>query len=411
MKDGEGKRLRQNSAKMITASVVGQLIVWLAYPLLTRLYSPDELGTMSLFLAIVGVLSIAASGQYENAIMIEKRDEDASSVTFLCLLTGLAVSVITMASCLFLYYHFASVPYFVLWIAPLVLLSSWGYILSYWYNRGACFNRTASYQVVERFSTTLSRVAFGWAGSHDVGLIIGSVMGQFIGLFTLVPVRRKFFFMHVGGLLEKAKKWHLFPMFTLPHKEINALALNLPVFVFSAWLDMAEVGLFALALNVGLRPLWSFGRSVHQVYYQKMGRRGDKRDYNARLFRGVCVGYLRWAIPLVLVLYLTLPAVTEWLFGAQWTRVGNLLQTMLPWIAASTLVHVLSFVPNVYGKQAKAFVVEIISVVLELSVLIVGVLIGDLEMAVSLLSIVCSLIAMAQLAWYYLIIRDYGRRP
>lgn len=409
MTKSEGKGIWLNSAKMITANGVGQMFVWLAYPLLTRLYSPDELGEMSLFLAIVGLLTIAAAGQYEHAIMIEKRDEDAGSATFLCLLLSLLFCFLTAGVTAVLSWQ-GTFPDFVIWIAPLVLFSSWGYILSYWNNRNSQFNRTAFYQLSERFAATVSRIVFGWTGFHSFGLIVGSVLGQFIGLFSFIPFRKSAFpSVKFRNLSFLAKKWRSFPLFVLPHKEINALALNMPVFFFSAWFNMAEVGFFALAVNVGLRPVWSFGRAVHQVYYQKMGRHFDCKNYNARLFRGICLSYIRWAIPVVILLYLTLPMLTEWLFGIQWVRVGSLLQTMLPWIAASTLAQMLSFIPNVYAKQAIAFIFEIIIVVVESLVLFFGVLVGNLEMAVSMLSIVCSLVAMAQLTWYYLIIRS-GKR-
>ena len=59
-----------NSVKLLTASGVGQIVAVVVYPFVTRLYSPDELGTLSLFLAIVGVGAIVASAQYENAVVI-----------------------------------------------------------------------------------------------------------------------------------------------------------------------------------------------------------------------------------------------------------------------------------------------------------------------------------------------------
>lgn len=408
-----GHQLKRNSLTLLSASAVGQLVSLATYPLLTRLFLPDEMGELSVLLAVVGLLSIASSLQYENAIMIEPREDDVNAVTALCLVLNTSFSLLTLLVVLLLHsFHLVGTPALLL---PLLLwLSALTYVLSYRLNCAERFSVSALYQATEKIVSSLAKILFGFLGWHTFGLVAGQTSGQAVGALTLLrghhvlapvcsPAHLRSYVSRFRVFLSRHRQ---FPLSTLPQKELNALAVNLPVLVLSAAFGMTEVGFFSVAVSVGLRPVWSLGRAVQGVYFQRMGAKTSFRDYNVRLFRGVCINFAKWAIPSIVILYLLLPALTTFVFGQQWTRVGALLQTMLPWIAVSTLLQILSFIPNIYHRQRQAFLVEIVSTLLEALALVLGILSRHIEFAVSLLSITCSLLAMAQLTWYYLIIRN-----
>ena len=63
----------RNFAKLLSANVVAQAIGLLVYPILTRLYAPDDFGLLNLFLSIGGVLVILATAEYQYAIVLTKR--------------------------------------------------------------------------------------------------------------------------------------------------------------------------------------------------------------------------------------------------------------------------------------------------------------------------------------------------
>ena len=59
---------------------VAQLLPLLMMPILTRLYSEEEFGVYSTFLAYSAVLIVAVSARYQVAILLPKQDEDALKV-------------------------------------------------------------------------------------------------------------------------------------------------------------------------------------------------------------------------------------------------------------------------------------------------------------------------------------------
>lgn len=69
-----------NVLTLMTGTTIAQAIPIAISPILTRIYTPEDFGVFALFLAIVGFFSVIASGRYEQAILIPKKDEDAINI-------------------------------------------------------------------------------------------------------------------------------------------------------------------------------------------------------------------------------------------------------------------------------------------------------------------------------------------
>ncbi|MDE7338633.1 MAG: hypothetical protein K2M92_05010, partial [Bacteroidales bacterium] len=70
----------RNTGKLVSANAVAQALALLFYPLLTRLYSPDDFGVLNLFLSIGGVLLLVANADYHYALLLPKSEKKAVSV-------------------------------------------------------------------------------------------------------------------------------------------------------------------------------------------------------------------------------------------------------------------------------------------------------------------------------------------
>ena len=69
----------RNTSKLLSANVIAQVIGIAVYPILTRLYLPDDFGTLHLFLTIGGIATLFATAEYQNAILLPKSDKDAAA--------------------------------------------------------------------------------------------------------------------------------------------------------------------------------------------------------------------------------------------------------------------------------------------------------------------------------------------
>lgn len=399
-----------NGIKLMSASSLSQLVAVLAYPFITRLYDPSSLGQLSLFLALVGLGSILASAQYENAIMIETDSRNAATVVDICFLlaiiTSFLIFVISYSFFLFLGDDYC----FLLLVAPLTLLSSTGWVYSFWCNRNNHFGHSAAYTAIQSLVSSGMKITLGLFHLQKWGLILATFVGQIVGLFSIIFYRPKknaqLFQFSFNRMQILAHKHINFPKYTLLHRLLNTVVNNLPILVLPLAFDMADIGFFALAINVSLKPVLSFARLANQVLFHRIGRnhRNGIRSYRQLLLFFLKI--LRIAIPLLLIIYIILPHTTIFIFGDGWQKTGQLLQIILPWILASFLAQTLNFIPFVFSKQREAFIFEIIGTLLQCCILIFGLHLENLTLAITLLSCTNTIFYISQIWWYFYLLKN-----
>lgn len=70
----------RNVITLMTGAGLAQAIPIATSPILTRLYSPEEFGLFSLYMAVASILAVLVTGRYELAILLPKRDRDAMHI-------------------------------------------------------------------------------------------------------------------------------------------------------------------------------------------------------------------------------------------------------------------------------------------------------------------------------------------
>ena len=67
----------RNVLTLMTGTSIAQAIPIAISPILTRIYTPEDFGVFALYMAIATVVSVIATGRYETAIMLPKKDSEA----------------------------------------------------------------------------------------------------------------------------------------------------------------------------------------------------------------------------------------------------------------------------------------------------------------------------------------------
>lgn len=399
----------KNGVTLLSASSLSQLIAIVVYPIVTRQYNPDELGVLSLFLSIVGIGTILASGKYELAIMVEKNKKNAATAFDLSFLLMLSISLlfwillIVFKPLLISVFKLESVAGYFHFVPLLIFLSCLGFVLTYWFNRTKRFNLSARYNIVQSATNSSLKVGFGALGFTQWGLIAASIVGQVVGLLSVFFKKKDFdyLFRFKKKRMRKMAVLHAdFPKFTLPHSFINTLSGNLPIMILAAHFNMTEVGLFSLGITMGFKPITVFTGSVNQVFFQKVTENKNLGISSYQLLKAFCIKTILLTLPLFVVLYFALPPVVKWVFGQEWTKAGEYLQLMLPWFFVSLMSSSLCFMPAVAGKQLKAMVLEIFYTTLRLTALFIGVWLKDIKLAIFLFSLVNALYIGGLLIWF-----------
>ena len=95
--------LVKNSFILILGTSIAQFLPLIIYPILARLYSPDDFGFLATLTAITSILCVISTGKYESAILIA--DNETKSINLIALVFAVSLIVLLLISifvCLFI---------------------------------------------------------------------------------------------------------------------------------------------------------------------------------------------------------------------------------------------------------------------------------------------------------------------
>ncbi|HID15238.1 MAG TPA: hypothetical protein EYP16_00320, partial [Candidatus Atribacteria bacterium] len=124
------QRLRENRyvwqiVTLMSGTLIAQIIMFAFIPILTRLYTPAEFGTYSLFFSLASMLGMVSSWKYDQAIMLPKSERYAQSLVFLSILITLGMVLVTVAVLVIFYSFFLDYFHgmeYLIWLLPFSIL-------------------------------------------------------------------------------------------------------------------------------------------------------------------------------------------------------------------------------------------------------------------------------------------------
>jgi O-antigen/teichoic acid export membrane protein len=363
LKTLRGSSFVRSVAVLAGGTALGQGLIVLASPLLTRLYTPLDFGVLAAYTSILSILLVVASLRYELAITLPEDDESAGSLLVLSLAIVLGMTALVGLTAWLLGGHIARwtnasalQPY--LWLLPISFLGAGVYqVLNYWAVRKRAFGRIAQTQLSQGLGMVLTQVGSGLLELGPAGLLLGDVVGRVSGAGTLMTLS----FRKDGSLFKRvsiprirwaALRYRRFPLLSSVSVLINSAGLQLPPLLMAAFYGPQAAGLFALGQRVIGMPMALVGRAVAQVYMGEASRLAQE-DPGAlhRLFFGTARRLLSVCIVPIVALGASGPRVFTLLFGERWPEAGVYVRLLAIMFVAQFVVVPLSQTLNVLERQ------------------------------------------------------------
>lgn len=332
-------RLARNIAKVASGAALGQLAAVLASPLITRLYSTDEFGVLSVYASLLAVLAVAATLRYEVAVPLPETDTEAAPVLGAALLSGFASAALVGLALVVGGEHVARLlnvealaP--LLWLVPIgALLVTVYNSFSFWAIRRSAFGVIARTKVMQSLGAIAVQVAAGTLGAGSAGLLAGHVMGQSGGIASLATTLRTADVTPVTWAKIRAamRRYVRFPLFTAPGALMNVAAMHVPTVAFAALFGPATAGVFGLTQRVLQLPMRVVGDAIAQVYFGDIAsrRRDDPASLAPQFVKTVGL-LLGLALLPTTLLFLYGPELFGFVFGAAWRQAGDFGRALAP---------------------------------------------------------------------------------
>lgn len=406
----------KNVLTLVSGTGLAQVLTLAASPILTRLFTPEEFAPYTLFVAIIGIVSVIAAGRFELAIVLPKKEDEAKSLVALSFALSFLTAVITLIG-VFIYdvwlYAYWPSGNFNVWfylLSPTIFIMGAYKAMNYWSTRHKTFKLNATGRILTSGLIALLSIVFGFFDFIH-GLIIAFFVGNLFGLIALsvsmLKEGKSFFYgVNKKSIKEMFVQHSEFAKVNVPHALVDNFQEYGIVFFIAYFFTESLVGLYGFSFRILKAPLSLIGSAFYQVFYQKVTQSAHSALEVKKMVKSVYKKtFLIGIIPFTLNL-LFAPDLFAFVFGEKWREAGVIAQILTPWLFLNFIVSPVSCMPLVYNKQRAAFLLTCIDVVCKYTLLIIAGLSNDYYLAFTLLSIFGSCLMLYAMWWYLYIAVD-----
>lgn len=350
-------------AILASGAGISRIIGLLSIPVISRIYSPEHMGVLAVFTALVALLVPIGTLRYSVALPLPRSDRLAVNLSVLCmLLLGVMSLVITAILILFaklilnLLNMQVLLPYW--WLLIIAVIGTGFYeILSQWATREKAFKPLSKTQIWQSLIGAIIKVGLGLAGLKPLGLLIGQIVMQAGGILGLSLIFFKKFRVNLRYVTRKRivfllKRYADLPKYRLPSQFLLVFSAQSPL-LFSAWLFDAETtGQLGLALMALALPITLFGQTTGQAYYAeiaKIGKNNPRKIY--QITKKVTAKLFIFSIIPFFILLFFGPLLFEFLFGSKWQEAGIFARILSIYLIAQFISAPIINVFTVFDKE------------------------------------------------------------
>lgn len=380
-----GEDVLRDVLRLVSGTLGGRLILLVAMPIVTRLYSPDDFALLSVYMGLVGIIAVVACLRFDIAIPVAGDESDAAHLLVLALISAAAFAAVCAVVVLVFpqeLAQFLGLPRLApwLWLVPLgVVLASAYSALQFWATRARRFGSIAVTRITQAAAGAGTMLGLGWAGGAPLGLLLGNMLsigaGSLrLGLDLIRCDKHALRQVTISGLGLTFRRYRRYPIYSTPEALANTVGIQIPVMMVAAFAGV-EAGFLIVAQQIMAAPMALLGASVSQVYVSRAPealRDGRLAEFTTAILRRLMLVGLA---PLLLAGLLA-PTLLPLIFGTQWVRSGEIVTWMVPWIVLQFLASPISLVMFVTGRQRNMLMLTLFGAALRIGAVGIATLVG-----------------------------------
>lgn len=390
---------------LASGHIGAQALLILASPLLTRLFTPVDLGTYGVIAAIVAVPAAVANANFDQAIVLPRSERSAAHVAAMASAAVLVLaSLVLMATAVG--HDWLATRGFgdLLWFgAPWLVGFGLYRVLDQWAIRGERFGRSATAQGVRTAAMLAVQCVGGLFAASPAMLLAGQMLGQWLGTLFLVNGFRRWLsprWLNITRLRVLANKYRAFPTFGSPQALVNEFAIHVPTFLFGVLLGPAAAGQYWLAFRAMIVPSSLMERGLRTAFYRRLAGKAQRHEGflgDIVLVTGLLAA--AGALPLIAILGFG-PQIFAFVFGSEWEIAGQYARWLVVWWFCGLInLPSVAAIP-IAGLQRAFFIYEVCFAVSRLIAVAVGSLAGPVG-AVAAFSLVGALFNLSLIGYVF----------
>ena len=368
-----------DSGLLLSVGVGVQLIALLLLPWVSKLYAPDTLGDLALILSISTLLSIAVGGRYEQAIVICQEPLERRHLLRLTLWITALVTLALLALTPAIEPWIGTTRYATLqgklWLIPPVVcaLGLCATLSNYALSLGQ-FKRIATSKAVQGLGNNGLKVGFGLFSPTVWSLWGAQIASTLLALVPLLPSLKQHKTINDPtnrrGLKFVARKYRVFPIFSLPQTLITTLLGSILILMLPLGYTTVEVGLVSMATMLARRPIQLIADSVSQVYFNRLSVAHHAQAPWRPLVRPLLLVTLVAGLPTLVLLWWAMPYLVRWFLAPAYVACTEIIRAMLVYLLVLFFTSIINVIPDIIGRQRAHLQIQLLNLFLQVALLV-----------------------------------------
>ncbi|MFA5455716.1 MAG: oligosaccharide flippase family protein [Sulfurimonas sp.] len=323
----------RNVLTLMTGTTIAQAIPIAISPILTRIYTPEDFGVFALYVAIASILSVVATGRYEMAIMLPKKDEDAINIVALSIAISFFVSFISFLIVFIFNTQITEllgnqeISNWLYFIPVTVLLTGIYQSFNYWFNRNKDYQELSKNKVYQSSTTVGVKLASGVWNFGAMGLIFGTLSGHMLAVILLIKkyfTKNKKYKISYHKMVAISKRYKDFPKHSMPTAFLDVISMNTPAYMLSKFFSIQTLGYYSVAYQMLQMPSALIANAFSQVFYQKFnelsGKPTEQISFILNIWKKLFfIGFIPFT-----TIFLFGEDIFAFVFGSKWIEAGKI---------------------------------------------------------------------------------------
>lgn len=385
--------------KLAGGTAFVQFITFLASPIISRLFAPEDFGLSANFTAIIMIANVLACLGYESSIMLPKTDEEAANQFGICIISTIFISLISFPI-LWIFrgiiIGWLKTPELLplMWMVPvMIFLSGIFQAFNYWNSRTRRYLRLSIAQMTRSVSEYASKITVGLAGfASGASMISTGVFGQAVSSTILgFQILRDDHHLFQKAIRPKemwvgAKRYIKFPLFNTWSALLGQISQQLPTFLLTAYFSTAIAGQYSMGYKILRLPIALIGGSIAQVFYQRASIARHEGTL-AELVEKTSHQLIVFGLYPMLLLTISGREVFTLVFGERWADAGVFSQILSIWTFFVLISSPMSRLFSVLEKNEFGLVFNIVLIITRFTSLAIGGMLHNIILALVFYSV------------------------
>ena len=360
-------RFARNASILVGGTALAQMLGVVSAPILTRMYHPSDFGALQVFISVMSLLMVAASGRYEIAMLLPEDDQSAVDLLVLSMACVGITAVLCAGVVVICQYRWILPSNMLalrasLWLLPLSVLGGGMYqTLNYWAMRRDDYKQIAKSKFTQAAAQVTTQIGAGIAVHGSFGLLAGDAAGRMVGSGRFLRdfwngYADKLKAVRLRRMFRLAARYREYPLVSMWGTLINMSGLALPALFLAQYYGAHDTGVFGLVNRVLAVPVGLIGVSIAQVYISeaaKLSRSDPQRLMHIFLKTTRHMIYIGLAPTAIFAIFA--PWLFEHVFGNAWREAGEYARYLTFMFYASFINSPVTQTLNILERQWTQF--------------------------------------------------------